>query len=94
MRESRQGLRYNKLLMSRSFRTRSKIPGVARASLTLLYLCVFAAVLGANAAKAARGTSGGASGFSPQFAIADFDGDLKPDLATVQVVRDGACQRV
>lgn len=77
-------------LMSRSFRTRWKIPGVARASLRLLCLCVFAAVLGANAAEAAQRTSGGASGFSPRFAVADFDGDRKPDVATVQLVREAA----
>ena len=33
-------------LMSRSFRTRWKIPGVARVSLSLLCLCVFAMALG------------------------------------------------
>lgn len=74
--------------MSRSFRTRRKIPGVALASLRLLCIGVFAMTLGGTAAEAAQGTSGGASGFSPRFAIADFDGDQKPDLATVQVERD------
>ena len=76
--------------MRRSFCTRRKIAIVARASLSLLCLCVFAMVLGRNAAEAAQGTSGRAGGFSPRFAIADFDGDQKPDLATVQVERDAA----
>src|SRR5271157_2674682 len=94
MRKSRQGLRYNEWLMSRSFPTRHKIPGAARASLTLLYLCVFATLLGVNAAEAVQRTSGGAAGFSPRFAIGDFDGDRKPDVATVQVVRDAALDSV
>ncbi len=73
-----------------SFRTRCKVTGVARVSLSLLCLCVFAIVLGRNAAVAAQGTSGGMGGFSPGFAIADFDGDRKPDVATVQIVREAA----
>jgi hypothetical protein len=77
-------------LMSRSFRIRRKISGVAWASLRLLCLGVFAMVFGGNAAEAAQGTSDGASGFSSRFAIADFDGDRKPDLATVQVVGEAA----
>jgi hypothetical protein len=90
MRKSRQRLRYNKLLMSRRFCTRRKIADVARVSLGLLCLCVLAMLLGRNAAEAAHGTSGGAGGFAPGFAIADFDGDHKPDLATVQIERDAA----
>jgi len=76
-----------KALMSRRICTRRKIANVARVSLSPLCLCVFAMLLGGNAAEAAQGTSGETSGFSPRFAIADFDGDQKPDLATVQVER-------
>ena len=76
--------------MSRRICTRRKIANVARVSLSPLCLCVFAMLLGGNAAEAAQGTSGETSGFSPRFAIADFDGDQKPDLATVQVERDAA----
>ena len=74
--------------MSRSFRARCKIPGAARVSWSLLCLCVFALAFGGNATEAAQWTLGGARGFSPRFAIADFDGDQKPDLATVQVDQD------
>jgi len=76
--------------MSRSFRISCKISGAAQASLILLCLCAFAILLGGNAAKAAQGNFGGANGFSPRFAIADFDGDRKPDLATIQVVQEAA----
>jgi len=80
--------------MSRSFCTKHKILGAARASLTLLCLCVFATLLGVNTAEAIQRTSGGTAGFSPRFAIGDFDGDRKPDVATVQVVRDAALDSV
>jgi hypothetical protein len=76
--------------MSRRFCTRDKVAKVARVSLSLLCLCVCAMVLGRNAAQAAQGTSGRTNGFSAQFAIADFDGDRNPDVATVQVVREAA----
>ena len=75
--------------MNRSIRTRCKVSSVARASVSLLGACAFAMVFGGTT-TAARGTSGGAGGFSPRFAIADFDGDRIPDLATVQVVRQAA----
>jgi len=76
--------------MNRSFRKSGRISTLAGASLSLLCLCVFGMLFGRNAAEAAQGTFGGASGFAPRFAIADFDGDRKPDVATVQVVRQAA----
>jgi len=90
MRKNRQRLRYNKLLMGRRFCTRRKIVNVARVSLGLLCLCVFAMLFGRNAEEAVHRTSGGAGGFARGFAIADFDGDQKPGLATVQIERDPA----
>ena len=83
-------MRYNRLLMSRRFCTRDKIARAAWVSLSLLCFCVFAMVFGRDSAQAAQGTSGEASRFSPQFAIADFDGDRKPDVATVEIVREAA----
>ena len=73
-----------------SLRTGCRITDVAHVSVSLLCLCVFVMVPGRNAAEAAQGISGGAGGFAPGFAIAYFDGDQRPDLATVQVERDAA----
>jgi len=76
--------------MSGSFRAICKISGVARTGVSLLCFYVFAMAFGGNAARAAQWTPGGASSFASRFAIADFDGDQKPDLATVQVDQDDA----
>ena len=52
-----------------------------------LGVCVLVLLLGHNVAGVQRFSSEAAV-FSPRFAIADFDGDRRADLATVQVVRD------
>lgn len=74
--------------MRRNFHRGQRFAGVAKWSLGLLCLFACEPLLGHFTAAAAQGTSAGASGFSPRFAIADFDGDLKPDLATIEVERE------
>ena len=62
--------------------------GLTRAPVrALLVLClVLAATCSVNAARTSTQPSQVSSTvFSPNFAIADFDGDRKPDLATVEV---------
>jgi hypothetical protein len=56
----------------------------------LLCLCACVTLFGHGTAAAAQGTFVGSKGFAPQFAIADFDGDRKPDLATIEVERDAS----
>jgi len=53
----------------------------------VLVLCFVLGVAGrANATNtAAQQPAGSSAGFNSTFAIADFDGDRKPDLATVEV---------
>ena len=60
-------------------------------ALRSLFLCISLLLLfglaGSSRAKAAKIQSGPvtSAGPGPQFAIADFDGDLRPDLASIQV---------
>jgi hypothetical protein len=52
-----------------------------------LLLCYAGLGLAATAATAAQGSSHVAIGASSSFAIADFDGDRRPDLATAEIER-------
>jgi hypothetical protein len=52
-----------------------------------LLLCCAGLGLAATAATAAQGSSHVAIGASSSFAIADFDGDRRPDLATAEIER-------
>jgi len=74
--------------MCGTFHGGQRFARVARSNLGLLCLCACVPLLGLGTAAAAQGTSAGASGFAPRFAIADFDGDRKPDMATVEVEQD------
>jgi hypothetical protein len=67
--------------------------GVAKTPLRTV--AVLGLVLGAagwanGANTTTRHSLGSSAGFSPNFAIADFDGDRKPDLATVEVQKDSS----
>jgi len=57
-----------------------------------LLLVVFASIIavGLETATPARNAAPHAAGIVPQFAIEDFDGDSRPDIATVQECRSGA----
>jgi len=74
--------------MCESFHSGRPFATVTRLSLGLLCLCACVPLLGRATAAAAQGTFAGASGFAPRFAIADFDGDRKPDMATIEIERD------
>ncbi len=74
--------------MCGNFQSRGRLATFARVSPGLLCLCACVTLFGRGTA-AAQGSFVGASGFTPRFAIADFDGDRKPDLATIEVERDG-----
>ena len=70
--------------------------GLTRAPVrALLVLClVLAATCSINAARTSTQPSQVSSTvFSPNFAIADFDGDRKPDLATVEIQKDSSPSR-
>jgi hypothetical protein len=74
--------------MCGNFHSQRSFALVARVILGLLCLCACVTVFDLGAAEAAQGSFAGTSGFTPRFAIADFDGDRKPDLATIEVERD------
>jgi hypothetical protein len=69
----------------------SRIPKrLGRTRIPLRAGLVFCFVLGVDGGAVAAGTSArrspvSSAGFNSNFAIADFDGDRKPDLATVEV---------
>jgi hypothetical protein len=65
--------------------------GSKAATLPGLLACLLAG-LAMDGRAAVPPANGGPSAFSPPFAIADFDGDSKPDLATVQVRASTASQ--
>lgn len=71
-----------------NFHSRRSFALLARVSLGLLCLCAFVTMFSRSTAEAAQGSFAGTSRFTPRFTIADFDGDRKPDLATVQIERD------
>lgn len=67
---------------------RNRVLELAAAGVALLFLWVFGlATHSAAAATPAQGTPDPAIASNSDFAIADFDGDRKPDLATVDLER-------
>src|SRR5271169_2850085 len=71
------------------FRQNSRVARAAGRA--LLMLCFVAAVAcRADAANSTRHSQASVLGINSYFAIADFDGDQKPDLATVEVQKSSS----
>lgn len=85
------GLPLGHMIQFREMRAEKKIAWslTLRAILLLLFLLAGFAPFGKAGARP-EGSSGSSGPVASQFAITDFDGDSRPDLASVQVAQSGS----